>query len=132
VGSIGGNSATLGVKGQLRDWDDPRARPSCDPLLGVTRPFRLFGIGDKALVNPPPGCVIEQIREFDPILVGPTGGRGLCAELLLVAQWVVISLLIAVSLAVDATHHPTLSAGADVAVVVVYVVSASAVGASRE
>jgi hypothetical protein len=34
----------------------------------------------------------------------------------------VISLLIAVSLAVDATCHPTLSAGADVIAVVVYVV----------
>jgi hypothetical protein len=53
-------------------------------------------------------------------------------EILRVAQWVVISLLIAVSLALDATGHPTLSAGADVVADVVYVVSASAVGASRE
>jgi hypothetical protein len=73
-------------------------------------------------VNPPRGCVIEQIREFDPSLVGPTGGRALSAEPLRVAQWVVIRLLIAASLAVDATCHPTLSAGADITAVVVYVV----------
>lgn len=74
-------------------------------------------IGDQALVSPPPGCIIK----FDPSLVGPTGGRALSAEPLRVAQWVVISLLIAVSLAVDTTCHPTLSAGADVTAVVVYV-----------
>jgi hypothetical protein len=65
---------------------------------------------DQPLVSPPPGCVMEQIREFDPSLVGPTGGRALSAEPIRAAQWVVISLLIPVSLAVEATCDPILGA----------------------
>jgi hypothetical protein len=76
-------------------------------------------VGDVALVNPSPHRLVEQVRAFDPSLIGPSNGPVIADPRR--AQWVVLSGLIALSFGVEAIGHTGLSWTIDEIAVLVYV-----------
>jgi len=105
---------------EVNIWDDPAGAAFVRSVTGGDETVPTIRIGDHSLVNPPAGRVIAEIRELDPSLINDSSGRALLTEPLRVAQWIVITLLIIMSLTSDALGRSGLSWGIDAIAVAVY------------
>ena len=99
---------------EVNIWDDPGGAAVVRSLAGGTETVPTVVIGDRAMINPSPRRVIEEISTRLPdLLPRQEKGRGAARRthprLEQVAQWVVIAMVIAASLVVDALGHATLS-----------------------
>lgn len=107
---------------EVNIWEDPAGAAFVRSVAGGNETVPTVRIGDHALVNPAPGRLIEEIREFDPSLIGIAEGSARTVEPLLIAQWVVIGVLIVLSIFGDALGHAALSWGTDAVAIATYVI----------
>jgi len=105
---------------EVNIWEDPAGAAFVRSVAGGNETVPTVRIGDHALVNPSPGRLIEEIREFDPLLIGMAEGSTRTAEPLHVAQWVAIGVLIVLSILADVVGHSALSWGIDAIAIAIY------------